>query len=106
MCREGAWAELTVQVTHMGVARRRMHGHETVSDRTLDLFPAFFFVENAPAEHSCASDRQAEILLFFVRSRLPFGGTADRMPFCAMLLGRGGEKPESIVNSRFERGKK
>lgn len=26
MCREGAWAELTVKVTCMGVVRSKMHG--------------------------------------------------------------------------------
>ncbi len=36
MCREGAWAELTVQVTSMGVIRSRTHGFKIIN-RTIRI---------------------------------------------------------------------
>ena len=41
MCREGAWAELTVQVTSGGVIRSRMHGFKHIK-KVLVLYGGFF----------------------------------------------------------------
>lgn len=42
MCREGAWAELTVEVTFMGGIQSGMHGKREVRAATLDDVAAFF----------------------------------------------------------------
>lgn len=43
MCREGAWAELTIQVTRGDLVRRRMHGMKKGMG-TSDDFRCFFVV--------------------------------------------------------------